>query len=285
VIWIRILWAALISGCLILLTAPSARAQGNLQIDAMSLFEFHGQREPTVRVALAEFAICTPNQEAQDLLCDDDRLALDSSRFRALELRLQSRNPGTSDLCRADAAIVQSLRRCEYAGPGDIEMLSGFIFNLAEDWRWRGEYERARELFHGAAALLERIRPEFFLRSFVLENWVAFEFEQGNLGVAASIAHRLVDAARYEYQRWPRARSDLIEALRTRAQILDGLGDKAGSHAAAAEAEQLAALPPIDQCWMTRTGEVQCETGRVELITRCKVDVLRVTRCYSERKR
>jgi hypothetical protein len=114
---------------------------------------------------------------------------------------------------------------------------------------------------------------------------VEVEFQQGNLGVAASIADRWVDICRYEYLWWPLERSDLIEALRTRAQILDGLGDKVGAHAAATEAEQLAALPPNDECWTTRTGEVQCEAGQVELITRCKVDVLGETRCYSERKR
>ena len=283
----RTFWVALISGGLILLTAPSARAQSpdGLHLDATSLFEFHGPREPTVRIALAEYAICARNQEPQELLCDDDQLALDSGRFSAWATRLQRQNPDKSDLCRADAALVQSLRRCEYAGPGDIDMLSGFMVNLAELWRRRGEHERVRELFRSASALLERIRPEFFLRPIVLENWARLEFQQGNLGVAASIADRWVDASRYEYLWWPLARSELIEALRTRAQILDGLGDKAGSHAAAAEAEQLAALPPIDECWTTRTGEVQCEAGSVELITFCKTDVLGVTRCYSERKR
>ena len=251
----------------------------------MSLFEFQGPREPTVRIALAESAICAANQETQDLLCDDERLALDSGRFSAWATRLQPQDLDKSDLCRVDAAIVLSLRKCEYAGPHDIDMLSGFMLNLAHDWRRRGEYGRARELYRSAASLLERIRPEFFLRSIVLEDWATLEFQQGNLGVAASIADRWVDASRYEYLWWPSARSDLIEALRTRAQILDGLGDMAGSHAAAAEAEQLAALPPNDECWTTRTGEVQCDAGSVELITRCKVDVLKVTRCYSERKR
>jgi len=164
-------------------------------------------------------------------------------------------------------------------------MLSSFMIGLAGDWRRRGEYERTRELFRGAASLLERVDREFFLLPFVLRNWAELEFQQGNLGVAASIASRWVDACRYEYLWWPLARSDLIEALRTREQILDGLGDKAGAHAAAAEAEQLAALPPIDVCWTTRTGEIQCEAGSVELITNCKTDVLGETRCYSERKR
>ncbi len=286
-IWIRIFWLVLISGCLIPLTAPSGHAQGLgcRPLDTRNPFEVRGPREPTVRIALAESAICAANQETHDLLCDDDRLALDSGRFRALELRLQSRNLDKSDLCRADAAIVQSLRRCEYASPCDIDMLSGFMINLAHDWRRRGEYGRARELYRSAASLLGRIRPGFFLRSIVLEDWATLEFQQGNLGVAASIASRWVDASRYEYLWWPTARSDLIEALRIRAQILDGLGDKVGSHAAAAEAEQLAALPPNDKCWTTRTGEVQCESGSVELITRCKVDVLGETRCYSERQR
>ena len=286
-IWIRNFWVVLISGCLIFLAAPSARAQslGGLHLDTTNLFQFRGPREPTVRIALAEFAICAANKEAQDLLCDDDQLALDFDRFMAWQTCLQPQSLDQSNLCRADAAIVQSLRKCEYAGPRDIDMLSGFMVNLAQDWRRRGEYERARELFRGTASLLERIRPEFFLRSFVLENWATLEFQQGNLGVAASIANRWVDASRYEYLQWPLARSNLIEALRTRAQILDGLGDKVGSHAAAAEAEQLAALPPIDECWTTRTGEVQCDAGSVELITLCKTDVLGVFRCYSERKR
>lgn len=246
----RIIWMVLISGCLTLLTAPSVRAQSltGLYLDATNLFEFRGPREPTVRIALAESAICAANQEVQDLLCDDDQLALEFGRFSAWERRLQPRNPDRSDLCRADAVTIQSLRRCEYAGAGDIDMLSGFMVNRADDWRRRGEYKRARELFRGAASLVERADPEFFLRSFVLENWAAFEFQQGNLGVAASIANRWVDASRYEYLWWPPARSDLIEALRTRAQILDQLGNKVGSDAAAAEAEQLAALPPIDQC-------------------------------------
>jgi tetratricopeptide (TPR) repeat protein len=286
-IWIRIFWVTLMSGCLILWAALPARvqAQDRLQLDMTRLFEVHGPKVPTVRIALAESAVCAPNQEPQDLLCDDDHFALDSGRFRAWETRLQPRDPDKSDLCRADTALVQSLRRCEYAGPDDFQMLSGFMNNLAADWRRRGEHERTRELFRGAASLLERVDREDSLRPFVLGNWVEFEFQQGNLGVAASIADRWVDICRYEYLWWPLERSDLIEALRTRAQILDGLGDKAGAHAAAAEAEQLAALPPNDECWTTRTGEVQCEAGQVELITRCKVDVLGETRCYSERKR
>lgn len=286
-IWLRILWPVLISGCLILLTAPSTRAQSEnrLQLDTTNLFQFRGPREPTVRVALAESAICAANQETQDLLCDDDQLALDFDRFMAWQIRLQPRNLDKSDLCRADAAIVQSLRRCEYAGSHDIDMLSGFMNNLAQDWRRRGDNERARELFRSAASLLERVSPEFSLRSFVLANWATLELQQGNLGVAASIANRWVDASRYEYQRWPLARSDLVRALRTRAQILDSLGDKAGSRAAATEAEELAALPVINQCWTARTGELECATGIFDLITQCKKDVLGELRCYSERKR
>lgn len=282
-IWIRILWPVLISGCLTLLTAPSTRAQS--LTDTTSLFEFRGRGEPTVRIALAESALCAANQETQDLLCDDDRFVLDSSRFAKVEKRLEPKNLDESDLCRADAAIVQSLRRCEYGTSRDIDMLSSFMNNLAQDWRRRGDNERARELFRGAASLQERAGPEFSRRSFVLRNWATLESEQGNIGVAASIADRWVDAARYTYRRRPDELQDLLAALRTRAQILDRLGDKVGSRAAATEAEQLAALPEISQCWVARTGLVECGIGEFELITRCKTDVLGETRCYSERKR
>lgn len=281
----RILCVVLISGCLIPLTAPLARAQslGGLYLDTTNLFEFRGPREPTVRIALAESAICAPNHATQDILCDDDRLALDSGLFIASQNRLQPRD--LSNLCRADAVVVQTLRRCEYAGSYDIDMLSGFMNNLAQGWRRRGENERARDLFRGAASLQDRAGPEFSLRDLVLANWATLEFQEGNLGVAASLASRWVDASRYEYRRWPTARLALIRALRTRAQILDRLGDKVRSQAAATEADELAALPEIDQCWIGRTGEVECGIGIFELITRCRKDVLGVYRCYSERKR
>jgi hypothetical protein len=282
-IWIRILWPVLISGCLILLTAPPTRAQS--LTDTTSLFEFRGRGEPTVRIALAESALCAANQETQDLLCDDDRLELDFDRFMAWQTRFQPQNRVDSDLCRADVTIVQSLRRCEYGTSRDIDMLSAFMNNLAQDWRHRGDNERARELFRGAASLLGRVSPEFSSRSFVLRNWAMFEFEKGNMGVAASIADRWVDAARYTYRRRPDELRDLLTALRTRAQILDRLGDKVGSRAAATEAEQLAALPEISKCWVARTGLVECGIGEFDLITRCKTDVLGELRCYSERKR
>ena len=187
-IWTRIFRPILISGCLLLLTAPSTRAQNlnDLQLDATSLFEFRGPREPTIRIGLAESAICATNRETQDLLCDGQSDLDQQMAWHLDEL----------DLCRADTAIVRSLRRCEYAGLQDIDLLSGLMNNLAQRWRLRGDSDRARELFRSAASLLERVGPKSSLRSFVLGNWATSELQQGNLGVAAIIANRWVDASR-----------------------------------------------------------------------------------------
>jgi hypothetical protein len=260
-----------------LLTAPSTRAQSEnrLQLDATNLFQFRAPAQATERIALAE----------SDLLCDDDNFEVDFDRVAALQRRLDPRSLDKSDLCRVDAAIVQSLRRCAYASPHEVDMLTGLMNNLAEGWRRWGDNDRVREHFRSAALLHERSSPESSLRTFVLQNWAKFEFRQGNLSLAASVVDRWVEASRYSYRWWPMERSSLIGALRTKAQILNMLGDRVGSRVAAAEAGDLAVLPEVSQCWVARTGEVECGAVWVELITRCKTDVLKVLRCYSERKR
>lgn len=221
------------------------------------------RRSQTPQVFLGHAHECPPARDNSYQLCLPDQ-PVSRRAAEALSERL-GKATDKAMLCAIDAVVIRSLIVCwePNAPPPDpfnvlpspdseevrnLEsdlVLSDILTDLAEAWARQGDPERAATLFAGAdelAALHQDHIP--LVRDAVLKEWLAFEIGRGQLEEALHVVRALAAGHRHmlgQSPHWPA--TDLVDALKTEADLLSRLGRRDEAEDRRREAESLSAAP------------------------------------------
>lgn len=202
--------------------------------------------------ATGPYRLCLPRQRISTELVKTMSQRLNGASNRAA-------------LCAIDAVVVSSDPDClvDADGAGSPDSTSGPVYqpstrnldsdllfaeimtDLARAWGRSGNEERARELFARAdhiAGLHVGLVP--LVRDGVLKEWLTFETDRGQTEQALHVAKTLTASHRRMLDLspwWPA--TDLANALKTEADLLDRLGRRDEAEERRAEADSLMAGP------------------------------------------